>query len=74
MNVGKVSSLRERTMNIWVDTVQAHDSTGKVIAYLPEVHWTIDERDTISPNAMNEICARVQHELETGLKSARIEQ
>lgn len=60
-------------MNIWIDTVQAHDADGKVAAYWPEVHWTIDERDTISPSAMNEICARVQHELETGLKSVRIE-
>lgn len=61
-------------MNIWVDTVQAHGSDGKVIAYYPEVHWNIDEHDTISPDAMNEICAKLRRELETGLKQARIEQ
>lgn len=60
-------------MNIWVDTVQAHGSDGKVIAYYPEVHWSIDEHDTISPNAMNEICDRLRNELEQGLKAARIE-
>ena len=60
-------------MNIWIDTVQAHDGSGKVIAYYPEVHWNLDERDTISPNAMNEICDRLRNELEQGLKAARIE-
>ena len=60
-------------MNIWIDTVQVHDVHGKVIAYHPEVHWNIDEHDTILPNAMNEICAKLRRELETGLKQARIE-
>ena len=60
-------------MNIWIDMMTAHDSYGKVIAYWPEVHWTIDEHDTISPYAMNEICERVHHELEQGLKSAKID-
>ena len=60
-------------MNIWCDLLTAHDSNGKVIAYYPEVHWNIDEHDTISPSAMNEICDRLRTELESGLKAARIE-
>ena len=60
-------------MNIWCDLITAHGCDGKVIAYYPEVHWNIDEHDTISPNAMNEICDRLRNELEQGLKVARIE-
>lgn len=60
-------------MNIWIDVTNMHGMDGKVIAYYPEVHWNIDEHDTISPNTMNEICDRLRHELEQGLKVARIE-
>ena len=61
-------------MSIWIDMITAHGSDGKVSSYYPEVHWNIDEHDTISPDAMNEICAKLRRELETGLKQARIEQ
>ena len=60
-------------MNIWIDTISAHDSYGKIVSYYPEVHWSIDEHDTISPSAMNEICERLRRELDIGLKAARIE-
>lgn len=61
-------------MNIWCDFVTAHDSRGKAVAYYPEVHWNLDDRDTISPDLMNDICSRLKEELEIGLKSARVEQ
>lgn len=60
-------------MNIWCDLITAYGSDGKAVAYYPEVHWNIDEHDTISPDAMNDICSRLRDELEQGLKSARIE-
>ena len=60
-------------MNIWIDMMTAHDSYGKVAAYWPEVHWNIDEHDTVSPDAMNEICERVQSELEQGLRAVKID-
>lgn len=61
-------------MNIWIDMITAHGADGKVISYYPEVHWNIDEHDTISPNAMNEICERLHHELDMGLIAAKIEE
>ena len=60
-------------MNIWIDTVQAYGSDGKVDAYYPEVHWTLDERDSISPDAMNKICASIRREVNDGLNEARSE-
>lgn len=47
-------------MNIYIDMTTAHGSDGKVIAYYPEVHWNLDDQDSISPSAMNEIQKEVQ--------------
>lgn len=54
-------------MNIWIDTVQAHDITGKVMVYYPEVHWTLDEKDTVKPEALNELCEKLRREIELAL-------
>lgn len=45
----------------------AQDSRGKVAAYWPEVHWSIDERDTVKPEALNELCERLRREIELTL-------
>lgn len=54
-------------MNIWVDMMTMNDSRGKVAAYWPEVHWTIDERDTVKPEVLNELCEKMRREIELAL-------
>lgn len=54
-------------MNIWIDMTATHGADGKVVAYYPEAHWTLDDRDSISPEMMNKICARLLDELKEGL-------
>ena len=54
-------------MNIWIDTRVTRGCDGKVSAYYPEVHWTLDDQDSVSPEMMNRICARLKNELEEGL-------
>lgn len=54
-------------MNIWVDMITMNDSRGKVAAYWPEVHWSIDERDTVKPEALNELCEKLRGEIELAL-------
>lgn len=59
-------------MSIWIDLITAHDAEGKVVSYFPECHWNLDEHDTVSPSAMNEICEKVRREVEVGLALARV--
>ena len=58
---------RRFTVSIWVDMMTMNDSRGKVAAYWPEVHWSIDERDTVKPEALNELCEKLRREIELAL-------
>lgn len=58
-------------MEIYIDIHRAIGAEGKAIIYAPEIHWTIDEKDTITTEGMSIIQARLQHEIEEAFKSAR---
>lgn len=46
-------------MEIYINIDRLINLTGKTMAYHPEVHWTIDEKDTISPQKMKAIASKI---------------
>lgn len=46
-------------MDIYIDIHRAIGADGKAIMYAPEVHWKIDDQDTITPDNMRLIQEKI---------------
>ena len=58
-------------MLIDIDIMRIQDGRGKAVAYYcPAVHWTLDDMDTIPPEKINELCAKVAEVVREGLRGA----
>lgn len=55
-------------MNIYIDIHNIIGSDGKARAYNPEVHWTIDDCDSVSPDKMDAMRDELQAVLEKNFK------
>lgn len=42
-------------MTIDIDIMSANDCYGNAVCYIPRVKWTLTDKDTLSPEQMNEI-------------------
>lgn len=59
----------ETEMDITIDITRGIDHDGIARRYYPEVRWTLDEKDSISPETMRKIADNVKFCVESGLKS-----
>ena len=48
--------------------IPAIDHDGIARRYYPQVHWTLDEQDSISPDTMRKIADNVKFCVESGLR------
>ena len=46
-------------------------SDGKASAYWPEVHWTMDDQDSITPASMEKMKEKIQTIIEAELSEVR---
>ena len=60
-------------MEIWIETTRVLGSDGMATHYFAEPHFTIDEKDTISPDTMRSVCERVSDVLNECFRAAKIE-
>lgn len=60
-------------MNIYIDIERMIGANGKACLYYPQVHWSIDEQDTISPATMDMIKEYLEKQLNDCLKAVKIE-
>lgn len=58
----------KKTMNIYIDIHNMIGADGKAMAYCPEVHWTIDDYDSVSPEKMDAMSKELQAMLEKNFK------
>jgi hypothetical protein len=58
----------ETEMDITIDITRGIDHDGIARRYYPQVHWTLDEQDSISPDTMRKIADNVKFCVESGLK------
>ena len=61
-------------MNIYVDIQHIIGSDGKASAYRPEVHWTLDDYDSVSPETMDAMRKELQTMVEKFLTPLKMGQ
>lgn len=58
-------------MDIGIYIHRVIGSDGKASAYWPEVHWTMDDQDSIAPDKMDMITKTIQRDIAVAFASLK---